>query len=140
MKKSVTERLLRWYCTGETGLSSEAIARTAAGHPLCSDKDSRVPYDAWDVRRCILLIREVPEAFELGVMVLASKYDSWAALAANWTQIEASLTAEIGNDLNTGSCAPRTYKLVRSLLDEVRAAKRLTPEYMDCKCDIMLIC
>ena len=122
MQKSMTERLLAWYCTGERGLSSEAIARTAAGHPLGNGKDSRVPYDAADLRRCVLLLREVPEAFEHGVLVLASKYDNWAALAANWTQLERTLTGEIGQELNLRVKTPRTYKLMRGLLDGTKAA------------------
>lgn len=122
MQKSINDRLLRWYCTGERGLSSEAIARTAAGHPLGNGKDSRVPYDAADLRRCVLLLREVPEAFEHGVLVLAAKYDSWSALAANWTQLERTLTGEAGADLNLRVKTPRTYRLIRSLLDGVEAA------------------
>ena len=122
MEKSMTARLLKWYCTGERGMSSEAIARTAAGHPLGNGKDSRCPYDAADLRRCVLLLREVPEAFEHGVLVLASKYDKWAALAANWTQLERTLTGEIGQDLNLRVRTPRTYKLMRGLLEKVEAA------------------
>ena len=122
MEKSMNDRLLKWYCTGERGVSSEAIARTAAGHPLGNVKDSRVPYDAGDLRRCVLLLREVPEAFEHGVLVLASKYDKWAALAANWTQLERTLTGEIGQDLNLRVRTPRTYKLMCGLLDHAKAA------------------
>ena len=122
MEKSMNDRLLGWYCTGERGLSSEAIARTAAGHPLGNGKDRRVPYDAADLRRCLLLLREVPEAFEHGVLVLAAKYDNWAVLASNWTQLERTLIGEIGQELNLRVKTPRTYKLMRSLLDEARAA------------------
>ena len=122
MQKSMTERLLGWYCTGERGLSSEAIARTAAGHPLGNGKDSRCPYDAADLRRCVLLLREVPEAFEHGVLVLAAKYDNWAALAAHWTRLERTLTGEIGQELNLRVKTPRTYKMMRGLLDGTKAA------------------
>ncbi len=122
MKKSVTERLLRWYCNGERGLSSEAIARTTAGNPLGNGKDSRVPYDADDLRRCVLLLREVPEAFDNGVLVLAVKYPAWRALAGAWAQLERTLVGEIGQELNLRVRTPRTCKLIRRLLDEVRAA------------------
>ena len=122
MEKSMNDRLLRWYCTGERGLSSEAIARTAAGHPLGNVKDSRVPHDAADLRRCLLLLREVPEAFEHGVLVLAAKYDNWAALAANWKQMERTLVSESGADLSLRVRTPRTYKLMRGLLDKATAA------------------
>ncbi len=122
MQKSMTQRLLKWYCTGERGLSSEAIARTAAGHPLGNGKDSRVPYDAADLRRCVLLLREVPEAFEHGVLVLATRYDNWNALARSWGQLERVLVSETGQDLNLKVSTPRTYKFIRSLLDESKAA------------------
>ena len=80
------------------------------------------PHDAADLRRCVLLLREVPEAFEHGVLVLAAKYDNWAALAANWTHLERTLTGEAGADLNRRVMTPRTYRLIRSLLDRVEAA------------------
>lgn len=121
MQKSMTERLLGWYCTGERGLSSEAIARTAAGHPRGNGKDSRVPTDAADLRRCILLLREVPEAFERGVLVLAAKYDNWAALAANWHQLEKTLISEVGPDLSGRCATPRTYKAMRNIRDALKA-------------------
>ena len=56
------------------------------------------------------------------MLVLAAKYDNWAALAANWTQLERTLTGEIGQELNLRVKTPRTYKLMRGLLDGTKAA------------------
>ena len=105
--KSVTERLLEWYATGERGLSSEAIARTTAGLSMGNGRDSRVPLDAADLRRCVLLLRAVPEAYENGVLVLAAKYRNWRELAAVWPQLERTLTGEMGQDLALSVRTPR---------------------------------
>ena len=124
MEKSITERLLEWYATGETGLSSEAIAKVTAGLSTGTYRDSRMPGDAWDLRRCILLLRKVPEAFERGVLVLATRHAGWKILAANWPQLEKTLVSELGEGLDLKADTPRTYRLMRQLTDEVRFGGR----------------
>ena len=121
MQESVNDRLLEWFCTGETGVSSIAIASTVAGHP-CTKWGSHPPADAWDLRRCILLLHKVPEAFERGVLVLATKNAGWAVLAASWHQLEKTLLSELGNDLAAKGNTPRTYRLMRALQDGTRSA------------------
>ena len=121
MQKSVTERLLEWYCTGETGISSMAIANKVAGYPSSRWGDCS-PSDAWDLRRCMLLLKQVPEAFERGVLVLATESKEWEVLASSWPQLEKTLVSELGEDLSAKKDTPRTYKLMRSLLDTARAA------------------
>ncbi len=119
VKISVNDRLLEWFCTGETGVSSEAIARTTAGFKN-DGKYVSAPADAWDFRRCVLLLRLVPEAYERGVLVLGCKRRDWKALAGNWPLIERTLVSEIGTDLAGKNDTPRTYKLMKDILERVR--------------------
>lgn len=120
MEKNMTERLLEWYATGETGLSSQAIAKATAGLSTGTHRDGRMPSDAWDLRRCILLLRKVPEAYERGVLVLATRHAGWKVLAANWPQLEKTLVSELGEALDLNADTPRTYKMISELTDEVR--------------------
>ena len=53
--------------------------------------------------------------------MLAAKYPRWNALADSWPQLERTLTGEIGAELSLRVETPRTYKLIRSLLDQARA-------------------
>ena len=58
-----------WLALGERGISSEAIALTALGvHPI--GHDASWPHDPGDLRRCLLLLEEVPETRNNGLLVL----------------------------------------------------------------------
>ena len=122
MQKSINDRLLEWYATGETGVSSKVIARTTAGIMLGNGKDSRTPMDAGDLRRCVLLLRAVPEGYERGVLVLATKHRGWQSLATRWPKLEETLVSELGQDLSRRTPATRTCRLLKSLLVKSEAS------------------
>lgn len=94
---SIHERIAAWRSHGERGLSSDSIAvttlsggATAPYHP---------PIDSGDLRRCLLLLEEVPEGYERGVLVLAQYSDDWRALAEIWDLLSQTLRWELGGDL-----------------------------------------
>ena len=119
---NVTERLLRWYTNGETGLSSKAIAGTVSGYLLMDSVGFNVPHDPSDLRRCVLLLRAVPEARENGLLVLAQKYPMWAELAKVWDELVAKLIEETHEDLPiNGMAAPQTYRLMRHAMERGRS-------------------
>ena len=97
--------IARWMTTGERGISSEAIALTAlGGHP--TGFDASPPWDPSDLRRCLLLLEEVPETREKGMRVLAERSSRWAALLNIWDRLSETLRSEIGEELPPRGSAP----------------------------------
>lgn len=80
---STHARLLSWAFGDDTGMSSKALARTAAGLPPRAREANSYPSDTHDFGRCIRLIEAVPEA-RSAVDVLASAGPVWARLAERW--------------------------------------------------------
>ena len=110
-----------WLAVGERGLSSEAIALTTLGlRPI--GRDARWPLDPADLRRCLLLLEQVPETRESGLLVLAKRCPKWAALAKVWDRLSATLRSEIGETLPLGGSAPKTYALMQEVLDSAGGA------------------
>ena len=105
--------ITNWLINGERGVSSNAIAEAAFGNRtetrLCH------PLDPADLRRCLLLLRECPEA-RRGIQKLAELYPQWERLEANWERLERYLISEIGAELPARGRAPKTYELMQSLL------------------------
>ena len=108
--------IMTWLAVGERGLSSDAIARTAlSGRP--GGFSEIWPHDPSDLRRCLLLLEQAPEAYEKGLLVLAKRFPEWAALANVWDDLSETLRSEIGDTLPPGGRAPKTYALMREALD-----------------------
>ena len=109
-----------WLAIGERGISSNAIALTTLGlHP--TGHDAWWPLDPADLRRCLLLLEEVPEAREDGLLVLAKRCPKWAALVKVWDHLSETLRSEIGETLPSRGSAPRTYALIQEALDSSTA-------------------
>ena len=105
-----------WLALGERGISSEAIALTTLGvHPI--GHNAWWPLDPADLRRCLLLLEEVPETREDGLLVLAKRCPKWAALVKVWVSLSETLRSEIGETLPPGGSAPKTYALMQEALD-----------------------
>lgn len=61
--KPIYQRALYWYMAGNTGVSSETIARHMTGYKVASAY-SAPPSDADDRKRCIQLLELIPEWIE----------------------------------------------------------------------------
>ena len=109
-----------WLAVGERGLSSEAIALTTLGLKPTGFRASW-PHDPADLRRCLLLLQEVPETREKGLLVLAERCSRWAALVKVWDRLSETLRSEIGESLPERGSAPKTYALMREALDSAAA-------------------
>lgn len=110
----------RWLVTGERGTSSLTIVEVLEGLPprLLIGRYARThPLDTADFRRCVLLLDAVPRyRARLGEMAAISP--TWAALAAAWGELEASLRAEAGEAWPDGQWrAPKTYERIRAILE-----------------------
>ena len=119
-KNATTARIAAWLALGERGLSSEAIAITTLG-AYVTGRRAAWPLDPADLRRCLLLIEQVPEAREQGVDVLAKRSPQWAALADIWDDLAKTLRAEIGEALPPRGSAPKTYALMKEARDSATA-------------------
>lgn len=109
-------QVAQWFATGETGLSGKCMALNI-GFRIQGNRDH--PHDPADLDRCLKLLEAVPLLRErMPELTTVSPY--WAALIANWDEIERSHIDEVGLGWTKASCAPKTYALIRSILDSVR--------------------
>ena len=104
-----------WLALGERGMSSEAIALTTLGiHPI--GHRASWPHDPGDLCRCLLLLEQVPETHENGLLVLAKRCPKWTALVNVWDRLSETLRPEIGETLPQYGSAPKTYALMQEAL------------------------
>ena len=109
----IQSKVLRWVMTSnDVGSSSKAMAAAATGHPAQNDH----PYDPSDLNRCIKLCKEVPEVKE-NFDLIAKLSPKWNALIERWDEIEKCFIDEVGYDWCKGRSAPKTYKLIKSIID-----------------------
>lgn len=102
------------------GMSSRTMAYWLAFSTIPSDVNH--PHDPADFDRCLQLLAAVPALREdLGLMAHLST--EWAALVDRWDDIERSHLEEVGLGWTKARSAPRTYELMRGILDKVHRAK-----------------
>lgn len=86
------KKVIYWLEHGETGKSSLTMCAAmypqlkGVHHKLLSD-DVSVPRDASDMRRCLAILKEVPESRQKLSMV-KSVNSNWSKLIENWDAIE----------------------------------------------------
>lgn len=107
-------QLAAWLRNAERGASSNAMAKRLFGIP--ADATSAHPCDPDDLRRCIGLLDATQahdQAWKMGDVS-----PQWASLIAAWSDLLDTLQHELA----TGKSAPRTYQLMRELLNAKDAA------------------
>lgn len=92
---------IRWFCGGDTGISSQTIWSVMMMGNLAHDGRYRVervghPLDPADFGRCYRLLREIP-AWRARLGEVAAKHPSWAPLVANWDELTALYEEELKN-------------------------------------------
>lgn len=86
----------RWLAVGDQGLSSCSIFWKLTGAKpdyLNGESEFCHPYDTSDLRRCRLLMEDVPE-FKGRIREMAGCSPEWAALAEHWDDLCATMDAE----------------------------------------------
>jgi len=107
----VMDRAMKWMLSGDTGLSSEAIAK----HMLYGECDGSFPWDPSDIGRCFRLIEAVPEWG--GRINEMGKYNKqWQRLADHWEEIRVCMEGEVGIRWEKAKSAPKTYALMKRVL------------------------
>ena len=119
----VQDAVFDWLADGEVGISSKAIALTAARGATYRRKEllGDHPHDPDDLRRCVLLLDRIPQARELAFPVLVQRCPYWAALIPQWDRLVGMLHEELAEW--TG-LAPRTYAAMRALIDPIQEEQK----------------
>lgn len=113
----LSNEAVRWIAVGERGSSSEAIFLKLTGiKPYNMNGDATAhPYDPDDLRRCRLLLEQVPElAARIGGMGEVSK--EWAALVAKWDVLCRTMDDEAPEWRDGGGRSPDAYALMKECL------------------------
>ncbi len=86
----IDKRLLKWWCCGDTGSSSEAIVFVMCGlNPKAILKThwSSYPYDSGDFGRCYKLLQAIPE-WRGRIKEMACLGNVWDKIAITWQDLE----------------------------------------------------
>ena len=114
----LSEAATRWLASGERGLSSETIFQHLAGIKVLKDHwEDRFPYtpsDPADLRRCRLLLEQVPELVPL-FHKMSTASTEWAALVKNWADLCTTMDAEAPNWRTKGESASKTYEAMKAI-------------------------
>jgi hypothetical protein len=119
--QTIPTAALAWILGENVGNSSKAIFAHMVGQKAPYRGWSH-PYDPADLRRCLILLQKVPE-WGLRLPEMAKRSKEWKALVSRWSELNASLEDEVGLDLSKGREAPKTYALMKEVLDGARLAK-----------------
>lgn len=114
----LTEAATRWLAIGERGASSDAmfLALTDIA-PIDAKSDPLAhPYDPDDLRRCRLLLDQVPELADK-LEKLSTISPVWARIGTEWESLCRIMDEESPDWRNGGGKAPRTYQLIKNITD-----------------------
>jgi hypothetical protein len=114
------KEILKWYANGETGISSEAMAQAVVGN-VPKRKGYSYPHDPADFNRCLKFLKAVPEA-KKHLDKVAALGIVWNALIDKWAVIEGTFIDEVGFDWCKAKSAPKTYDLMKSIIDYAESA------------------
>lgn len=113
MNNDIYRNVLKWMLKGDgVGMSAQAMA----GAAVCMRGGRSHPYDPSDFNRCLKLIKKVPEV-KLCFASVATLSPQWKALIDRWDEVEKCFIDEVGFDWSKGNKAPKTYALMKSIID-----------------------
>ena len=110
------KQVVNWLATGRVGSSSKCMAMWLA---FGERADPCAPADPSDLDRCLKLLEKAPGLRPM-LPTMAEVSKDWAALVPRWDEVEASHLAEVGLGWTKANSAPKTYALMRSILDAAR--------------------
>ncbi len=115
--RGLSEAAAIWLASGERGNSSETMFTHLTGINANTGTARSHPYDPADVRRCWLLLEDVPE-LNAAFPRMADVSPAWAGLVHDWDLIINTMIEEIGDirKPKRGAEAPRTYKLIKNAI------------------------
>jgi len=114
--EKMREQILVWRFSGNTGLSSKAIAQRITGFDQVQRNYSNYPHDPADLYRCILFLEAVDYSRDL-LHWMREISPIWSALISNWGMLATSLRSEVGDWKESPSKeAPKTLGLMQDVI------------------------
>ena len=111
----LSEAARKWLMDGERGTSSNTIFRTLAGIKPEPEDWSSHPHDPADLRRCRLLLEQVPE-FAPRIVEMAAVSPQWAGLVKFWELLCRTMDDECDWRNGKGHAA-NTYEIMQEILE-----------------------
>lgn len=116
----IAQRLAEWHAGTDTGMSSKAIAGIMSmSNGYWNGADLVYPRDPGSLGRCLRLLRLIPE-WKDRFHLMRGAGPVWAAMVDRWDDLERTMTEEVGIFWERGHAAPRTYALMKSIIDGAR--------------------
>ncbi|MNE36552.1 hypothetical protein [Enterobacter sp. 638] len=107
-------KVLRWQSKGNVGVSSATMASIALGlNKSFYHERFGAPSDPADLRRCMLLVEEIPEIKD-SFPLIAKKVRRFAPILHEWDELVAILKRELKRP---DKRAPETYERMKQLLN-----------------------
>jgi hypothetical protein len=110
-KGTTNPELMQWLLYGERGSSSEAMVAHITG----TGKKVNHPYDPSDLRRCRLLVEQVP-SIRISLSKMASCSAVWSRIIEHWNELCELMDQEAPNWRQCKGSSPKTYELMRKLI------------------------
>lgn len=108
-------KVLRWQANGNVGVSSATMASIALGMDKSFYHERfGAPSDPSDLRRCMLLVEEIPEIRD-SFPLISKKVKQFAPILREWDPLIALLKLELKR---TDKRAPKTYQWMKELLGD----------------------
>ena len=119
---SLARQVANWMANGERGISSETMAFWLAfGERNGQHPTHNYPHDPADFDRCLRLLAAAP-LLRVLLPKMAEVGPVWAALVTRWDEIERSHLEEVGLGWTKARSAPKTYTLMRAVIDGARSS------------------
>lgn len=109
------EAAARWLANGERGASSNTIFTHLTGIKATEDHGYDVPHDPSDLRRCRLLLEQVPGLQER-FQEMKTLNPAWSKLVDRWDNLCAAMDDEAPEWRTTRGSAPHTLRLIRAAI------------------------
>ena len=109
--KDILKKALKWFASGETGMSSAFMCSTLCGIDGCQYAH---PHDPADINRCFEMLKEIPE-LRSRMHVMSKTSNEWNQLIQNWDGLQNCLINETGENWERGTRAPITYRAMKGM-------------------------
>lgn len=117
----LSEEAVNWLILGERGSSSSFMFGYLTQIDILKSSACPVPLDAADMRRCRLLIEQVPE-FKEHLHKLAGASDEWALLIERWNEICQVMDAESPEWRDARGRSAGISKMLRQVREDANGA------------------
>ncbi len=112
--EGVDEAAVRWLAAGERGLSSDTMFSHLTG-VQAGGGEVHHPHDPSDLRRCLLLLEQVPSLRER-FSAMSQVSPQWAALVDAWPSLSALMEEETPQWRQRKGVASRVFDKMQSVL------------------------